>query len=196
RQHAAKGWIETGEALSIPGRKTPEQGRRRQRRRRSKGGRWVRRSEEAPVTRGDARLERSGVRGLSPGVQGGTAGRGTANEERHGGDDKDLYRCAETENADRGEGEGGTAASLLGPLHACVEARCVEGGVPTREGKSRCAWSGRSYVRAGRTRGCRAMARAPEPRAARQELRPAPMPACEHSEGGRQGQGPEDPGHP
>jgi hypothetical protein len=35
------------------------------------------------------------------GVQGDPAGRGTANDGRHGGDDKDLYRCAGTEDADR-----------------------------------------------------------------------------------------------
>ena len=112
-----------------PRRKTSEQGRRRQRRRRSQGSRWVQQSEEPSVTRWDAAMSRRRS-GASPNVQEDPADRGTAKQARHRGHDNDLYRCAGTENADRCEGEGRTPASLLGPLHPCVEARCAEGGVP------------------------------------------------------------------
>lgn len=71
-------------ALVIPRRKTSEQGRRRQRRRRSQGSRWVRLSDEPSVTRWDAAKSRRRP-GASPDEQEDPAGRGTARKVRHGG---------------------------------------------------------------------------------------------------------------
>ena len=164
--------------------------------RRPEGGRWVRRSEEPPVTRRDAR-HRAAATGVRASACKGTrlvevpqTRRGTEEMTTTSIGVQELRtRIGEKAKAEPQHRFWGlyTHVWKLDVLREAYRLAKKNHGAPGVDGVT---------FEQVEAEGVETFARGPQPRAARKELRAAPLPASEHPEGGRQGQGPEDPGHP